>query len=311
MSDRDASFGGDDATVDLTVESDPTTTSDDVAADPTVDGAALNGTDVNGTNGTNGTEPAKKKGPSKKQLTLIAVKFINAMWATMFASVLSEGLQQWTRSTRYYNATSSSGGSTSTLEAISKSTAYKSYKWGGYLLMTWGVYGWCSFLAKRFLKDSAPVKQNALAAAYGNGVVGVLLMFFNLWKTFGRNNCSTDSGYFQCWYDSSPTDVQKWTNRLYTIQSENSYTLAGEMIWLSLATTKILNDELQFVEKKKEVKKQKEEVKEEEASEADASTSDATDDSAPATDADAAPKDGDDKDGKKKDGDDEDVDIDV
>lgn len=131
-------------------------------------------------------------------------------------------------------------------------------------------------------------------------------MILNLYRTFSRNKCSTDSGYFQCWYDSSPTDVQKWYNTLYKIQSENAYTLAGEMIWLSLSTTKILNDELKFVEKKKEIKKEEEEVKKEEAKDAVASNSTATNSTA-TTDGDADAKDGDDA----KDDDDKEVDIDI
>ena len=67
MSDSDATFGGDDATVDVTVDDPTTQGSDDLADDPTTDGAALNGTDVNGTNGTNGTKRTKKIKRSRAQ----------------------------------------------------------------------------------------------------------------------------------------------------------------------------------------------------------------------------------------------------
>merc|ERR1711998_52443 len=48
-------------------------------------------------------EKKAKAGPPKAVVTKVAVKFVNAMWATMFARILSVGLQEWTRSTRQYS----------------------------------------------------------------------------------------------------------------------------------------------------------------------------------------------------------------
>lgn len=40
-------------------------------------------------------------------ITKIAIKFVNAMWATQFARILSTGMQQYTRTVTKYNANKS------------------------------------------------------------------------------------------------------------------------------------------------------------------------------------------------------------
>lgn len=206
-------------------------------------------------NATDG-KPAKKEGPSKEFLTEVAVKFVNAMWATMFARVLSVGLQQWTRSVGYYNASDSST-QTST---ISPSVAFKSYRISGYMLIGWGLYGWTAFLAKRFAKNSKMVKRMALMAAQGNALVGLALLGLSGWKTASRDKCSTNA-YWQCWYDSSPTSAQTWSNGNYTSQSRTSYLLALQMMWLSKSTTKYLSADLKFQDKKKKKAEDKKDAK--------------------------------------------------
>ena len=82
----------------------------------------------NGTaNGTaNSTAPAKKgnaaSNVTKAEITEIAVKFVNAMWATMFAKTLSVGLQQRYRTASKLNSLVSP--STTTKATYTSSVAY-------------------------------------------------------------------------------------------------------------------------------------------------------------------------------------------
>lgn len=113
------------------------------------------------------------------------------------------------------------------------------------MLIVWGLYGWLAFFLKRF--SQAPLaKRMALIGAQGNGFVGLALMGLSLWKTFARDQCSTNSDYFQCWYDSNPTTLEAWKNSLYSGQSAGAYLLASQMIWLSFTTNKVLNNDLKF-----------------------------------------------------------------
>jgi len=91
----------------------------------------------------------------------------------------------------------------------------------------------------------------ALAAAQGNQVVALALIGLSAWKTAARDKCSTNSGYFQCWYDSSPSDYESWANTSYAGQSRTSYMLALQMILLSRSTLKVLDADLKFKREEK------------------------------------------------------------
>lgn len=134
------------------------------------------------------------------------------------------------------------------------------------MLIVWGLYGWTAFLMKRFVNNTMSRKM-ALAAAQGNQLVGLALIGLSAWKTASRDKCSTNA-YFQCWYDSSPSDLESWMNTSYAGQSRTSYLLALQMILLSRSTLKVLDADLKFKEKSADKK------------------------AAPEGDADAAPKDG-------------------
>ena len=206
-------------------------------------------------------QPAKKaEGPSKELITEIAVKFVNAMWATLFAKVLSTGLQQVRRTATYYNAYESTLTSTQKTD-ITGSVAYKSYLYSGYMLTGWGLFGWFAFLGKRFTSSPAMLKL-ALLAVKGNSLVGLALIGLSAWKTASRAKCSANSSVFQCWYDSSPSDLESWKNTAYAGQSRTSYLLAFQMIWTAKTTSKFLNAELKFDEKKDEKKAGKDAKKE-------------------------------------------------
>jgi len=71
-------------------------------------------------NATAGGPPAKK-GPSKAFITKVAVKFVNAMWMTMFAKVLSDGLVMRQRTTKFAATLSTTFVST----YLTPSVAYK------------------------------------------------------------------------------------------------------------------------------------------------------------------------------------------
>lgn len=101
---------------------------------------------------------------------------------------------------------------------------------------------------KRFINNTMSRKM-ALYAAMGNHVVALALIGLSLWKTFSRDQCSTNSGYFQCWFDSSPTDLESWYNTGYSGQSRTSYMLAIQMILLSRGTLKVLDADLKFKKK--------------------------------------------------------------
>lgn len=128
------------------------------------------------------------------------------------------------------------------------------------MLIGWGLFGWTAFLMKRFVNNDMSRKL-ALMAAQGNSIVGLALIGLSAWKTASRDKCSSGS-YFQCWYDSSPSDLESWTNTSYAGQSRTSYLLALQMIMLSRGTLKVLDADLKF--------KKKQEAKEKDASAADA-----------------------------------------
>ena len=95
------------------------------AADAPADASA--GSPAPAGNGTaNGTAPAKKGNAAanvtKAEITEIAVKFVNAMWATMFAKTLSVGLQQRYRTASKLNSLVSP--STTTKATYTSSVAY-------------------------------------------------------------------------------------------------------------------------------------------------------------------------------------------
>merc|ERR1719498_1909776 len=77
------------------------------AGGPGAGGPGAGGPGAGGKGG-KGDAPAEKggagakKGPPEAFVTKVAVKFVNAMWYTMFARVLSVGLQDWQRSTKQY-----------------------------------------------------------------------------------------------------------------------------------------------------------------------------------------------------------------
>lgn len=120
-----------------------------------------------------------------------------------------------TRSKGKYDAYYSSLTTTAEKEAYTKSVAYKSYLYSGWMLIGWGLYGWLAFFLKRF-SDSTTTRKMALIGAQGNGFVGLALVGLSLWKTFARDQCSTNSGYFQCWNDSNPTTLETWKNSVYS-----------------------------------------------------------------------------------------------
>ena len=166
------------------LQADPTAAQDDSAA-KAADAQAADDTAAGAAD-----EKKAKAGPPRAVVTKVAVKFVNAMWATMFARVLSVGLQEWTRSVRQYNV------QTSSVQAkMDLSTPYSAYKYQGYMLISWGLYGWSAFLAKRFMKGSDLVKKMTLMGAQGTGVFGLALLGLSLWRTFGRDNCSTTSSW--------------------------------------------------------------------------------------------------------------------
>ena len=138
--------------------------------------------------------------------------------------------------------------STSGKTAVTSSVAYKSYKYSSWLLIGWGLYGWTAFLMKRFVNNTMSRKM-AIIAAQLNPIVALALIGLSGWKTFSRDQCSTNSGYFQCWYDSSPTDLESWYNTGYSGQSRTSYMLAIQMILLTRGTLKVLDADLKFKKK--------------------------------------------------------------
>jgi hypothetical protein len=140
-------------------------------------------------NGTaNGTAPAKKgnaaSNVTKAEITEIAVRFVNAMWATMFAKTLSIGLQQRYRTISKLNSLVSP--STADTTSYTSSVAYKSYLYSSWLLIGWGLFGWTAFLSKRFV-DSNLTRKLAYVAARGNGVAGLCLAGLSIWKTASRD----------------------------------------------------------------------------------------------------------------------------
>jgi hypothetical protein len=78
--------------------------------------------------------------------------------------------------------------------------------YSGYMLMGWGMFGWITFLAKRFT-DSVAVQKVALFTLKGNFAVGLALIGLSGWKTASRDQCSVNANYYQCWNDSSPTTL--------------------------------------------------------------------------------------------------------
>merc|ERR1712166_758598 len=82
------------------LQADPTTAAP-MAAGP----MAANGTadaPANSTAPADATGPPARKGPSKAFITKVAVKFVNAMWMSMFAKVLADGLVYRQRTTSLY-----------------------------------------------------------------------------------------------------------------------------------------------------------------------------------------------------------------
>ena len=122
------------------------------------------------------------------------------------------------------------------------------------MLMGWGMFGWITFLAKRFT-DSIAVQKVALFTLKGNFIVGMALLGLSGWKTASRDQCSVQPTYFQCYFDSNPTTLQAWYNSAYKGQSRSSYMLAVNMMWLSHTTSKFLDSDLKF--SKKDDKKDK------------------------------------------------------
>lgn len=84
------------------------------------DGNATAAGNATAGNATAGGPPAKK-GPSKAFITKVAVKFVNAMWMTMFAKVLSDGLVMRQRTTSYAAVLST----TNVATYLTPSVAYK------------------------------------------------------------------------------------------------------------------------------------------------------------------------------------------
>lgn len=139
---------------------------------------------------------------------------------------------------------------------MTPSIAYKSYTYSSYMLQAWGLYGWTAFLLKRFFKQSDFVKRIAISATKGSALVGLALIGLSAWKTSSRDQCSAQPTYWQCWYDSSPSTSEAWLNGNYKAQSQTSYGLALQMIWLSITTSKYLTADLKFGDNRK-AKKEK------------------------------------------------------
>lgn len=132
------------------------------------------------------------------------------------------------------------------------------------MLIGWGLYGWTAFLMKRFMKNSKMVKRMALMAAQGNALIGLALLGLSGWKTASRDKCSVSAGYWQCWYDSSPSTAETWKNGNYSSQSRTAYLLALQMIWLSKSTTKYLSADLKFQDNRKKKQAAKGDAKKDE-----------------------------------------------
>jgi hypothetical protein len=178
-----------------------------IDSDPTANDTAVNSSEPNITaqNDTIVEEEKKEKNFSRKFITDIAVKYVKAMWIIQFTKITNVGLLQYWRSRAQKNAYNSAYGTTYD-STFTSSTAYKSYQASGILLLLWGIWGWGVFVTRQVALDNDLTKQLSLLTAQGNGVVGALIILISLWKTFGREKCSENS-YWQCWYDSSPTDL--------------------------------------------------------------------------------------------------------
>jgi len=81
--------------------------------------------------------------------------------------------------------------------------------------MVWGLFGWTIFLSKRFIKGNAVINKVATLAAQGNAIIGLVNIGLAAWTTFARDQCSVVPGYWHCFYDSSPSTTETWTNGLY------------------------------------------------------------------------------------------------
>lgn len=81
--------------------------------------------------------------------------------------------------------------------------------------MAWGLFGWITFLSKRFIKGNAGINKVASLAAQGNAIVGLINIGLAAWTTFARDQCSVNSNYWHCFYDSNPSTYESWKNSLY------------------------------------------------------------------------------------------------
>jgi len=77
------------------------------------------------------------------------------------------------------------------------------------------LFGWTTFFSKRFIKGNATINKIATLCAQGNAVVGLINIALAAWTTFARDQCSANSAYWHCFYDSSPDTMEAWKNGLY------------------------------------------------------------------------------------------------
>jgi len=109
-----------------------------------------------------GKKAAKAKAARQKLFIEIAAKFVNAMWITQFVQILLTGYQQYYRTVAYYNAVNPT--TTANKEKYTKSAAYNSYMYSGYMLLVWGVWGSSVYTANRFLATPLTVQLAVVTA---------------------------------------------------------------------------------------------------------------------------------------------------
>lgn len=202
---------------------------------------------------------------------VIGMKFGQATFFGLYLTIMFNGLKQLSRSVWQKNAYDDDANTTAAT-AISDSNVAKAYKYMAYTQLPIGMVGFSVFMAKKYMKENTMLRIIAYYLVLVNGGLGLSTFLATIYKSTSRQKCSEEA-VWQCHYDSSPTDANKWSNGAYGIQTVETFVLGLQQMFF----TYMFMDK--FALDAKMAKEEKAKADEKASDEKDTSDSTATDES--------------------------------
>ncbi len=186
--------------------------------------------------------PAEGAGPKGAQAAsaaankVTAIQLVNMLWGVVLANVWWIGYNSYWVSSTYVGQLSDA----TTQNGYYDSSTYKATKYIGMSLLAYGTVGWITFVGNIFFDGKGgPLQQATQYVVQAAMPMGALMWLLTGWRSFSRDDCSSNATQWQCTLDDS-TNVNKWTNKTYTNRSRQSFLLGYSLMFTSFATRKVI-----------------------------------------------------------------------